>query len=325
MIAKQMMEIDKLLQKNNYRNEMIKLRMAIVNATSLDVKIKLLKEAYAKAKEIGSLCYIEGYGIYGFQNIKDHVLECEKVIPKEYILENKPKFIETYKNISDIKDEEELLNALVFQARKRLLDVINMVLYRKLSLEQCDLSNYCLNASKIVKEICAQNNIPCEIIKLEPGYIFRSQLYGNFGNHVFNIVILNHKKFIVDLTYSQFFTIGRNIIERLGIPEIPSPNIGLFMTMSDNRKKVAKKILSDGYILITDEVLKDYLDGFTIFYRNGLYYESTNDFSYTTNYSVSDYQNFLKGKDSQVNHEDISWLGFQKRSLKNPHLDFNKR
>lgn len=325
MIAKQMMEIDKLIQEKNYRNEMIKLRMAIINATSFDAKMKLLKEAYAKAKDIVALCYIEGYGIYGFQNIKDHVLECEKAIPKEYILENKPKFIETYKNISDIKDEEELLNALVFQARKKLLNIINMVLYRKLSLEQCDLSNYCLNASKIVKEICDQNNIQCEIVKLEPGYIFRSNLYGNFGNHVFNIVTLNNKKFIVDLTYSQFFTIGKNLIERLGIPDIPSPNVGLFMTMSENRKKVANKILSDGYILITEEVLKDYLDGFTIFYRNGLYYEETNDFSFTTKYSSDDYKNFLKGKDNQANYEDTSWLGYQKRALKNLKLDFNKR
>ena len=42
---------------------------------------------------------------------------------------------------------------------------------------------------------------------------------------------------------------------------------------------------------------------FGFLFRNGLYYDETGDYSFTTNYNDIDYINFLNGTDSQVNHE----------------------
>ena len=97
------------------------------------------------------------------------------------------------------------------------------------------------------------------------------------------------------------------------------------MLMSEERKKIAQKILKDGYIKLTPNVLKYYLDGFTNFYRNGTYYEETNDFSYEPTYQDSDYMAFLEGKDNQLNHEKEKYLAYQKLPLKNPNLNFHKR
>lgn len=187
------------------------------------------------------------------------------------------------------------------------------------------MANHCLNTSKYIFEYCQKNNIRCRFIEIEPGYINHSRLYEGFGCHCFCIITVNNKKYIVDCTYSQFFHLGNNLIERMGIPKIPSPKVGAYMVMEEKRKKLAEKILRDGYIELNKENLKNYLDGFTLFFRNGLYYEETDDFSYTTVYTSEDYKNFLNGKDYQTAYEDASRLGYMPRALKKPQMDFSKR
>lgn len=97
------------------------------------------------------------------------------------------------------------------------------------------------------------------------------------------------------------------------------------MLMQNNGVNISKSILQDGYIVLNEDVFKTYLDAFTISFRNGLYYEETNDFSYTTKYTIDDYIIFLNGYDSQINHEIKDTLGYQKRPLKNYQLSFHKR
>ena len=87
------------------------------------------------------------------------------------------------------------------------------------------------------------------------------------------------------------------------------------MIMSEERKKVAEVLLKRGWIELDQNVFKHYMDGFAISFRNGLYYEQTNDFSYTTNYTASDYEKFLFGADTQILHEGDEVLGYQKRPL----------
>ncbi len=48
--------------------------------------------------------------------------------------------------------------------------------------------------------------------------------------------------------------------------------------MDERRRKAAAKILKEGWISLTPEKFKDYMDGFLLSWRNGLYYETTNDF-----------------------------------------------
>ena len=100
---------------------------------------------------------------------------------------------------------------------------------------------------------------------------------------------------------------------------------GVYMLMTEDSKKIANELLSNGYIEINEETLKIYLDPFAISFRNGLYYEQTQDFSYTTDYDADDYMEFLWGNDNQLNYEDQNCLGYQNRPLKNPNMNFNKR
>ena len=101
-------------------------------------------------------------------------------------------------------------------------------------------------------------------------------------------------------------------------------NPGVFMLMSNQGYKIADKIINDGYIELNDEIFKVYLDAFTVSFRNVLYYEETNDFSYTTNYTVDDYIRFLNGDDSQINHENRLYLGYQSIPLKNYKINFKR-
>ena len=92
--------------------------------------------------------------------------------------------------------------------------------------------------------------------------------------------------------------------------------------MNEERKKVANKVLTDGWIEWNNSNMKNYLDGFTMSYRNGLYYERTNDFSFKTKYKIEDYNRFINGKDNTINHEGRDNLGYQQIPLQNPHIKF---
>ena len=107
-----------------------------------------------------------------------------------------------------------------------------------------------------------------------------------------------------------------NSLERIGIPFLSSAKPGIFMTLNDNRMFLADKLLKRGWIHLTEDNIKNYFDGFALSYRNGFYYDETDDYSFTTNYTSSDYVNFLEGKDSQVNHEGERVLKLQKEMSK---------
>lgn len=95
------------------------------------------------------------------------------------------------------------------------------------------------------------------------------------------------------------------------------------MLLNEERENVAKELLKKGYIILTPDTLKHYLDGFTLSFRNGLYYEQ-NGISYTTPYTYEQYLDFLYTDASLTDYEDRSLLGYQKRPLRNPNFEFNK-
>ena len=187
---------------------------------------------------------------------------------------------------------------------------------KNINFNNLDLTNYCSVACDYILNICKSLNIKGIKIKIIPGFSDKYQLYYGGRNHYFIILDINNNKYLLDSTYSQFFLLKRNIIDRIGIINLSGCDAGIFMNMDKNRKLVSNKILQDGFIRLDEDTLKQYLDGFAISYRNGLYYENTNDYSYTTNYSAKDYENFLKGLDSQITHEKISYLGYQRKPSK---------
>lgn len=230
----------------------------------------------------------------------------------------------------DVQKENDFIKYLVQKTRRYILDKIFIIDLRQIklnkNLDDVDLCGQCYDAAIYVEKICHENNIKSYPLEITPGYDKKIRFYGDLGlkYHYATIVKYLDKYFLVDTTYSQFFYTKNNSLNRIGIVGIPSCEMGRYMIIDEKRNIIAKELLEHGYIELNEDIFKAYMDGFTMSYRNGLYYESTNDFSYTTPYTIDDYIRFLEGSDNQVNHEGRENIGFQNRPLKDYTLDFKR-
>lgn len=266
--------------------------------------IENLNELYTYLKIISIENYKNSEMTTEYFNLKDKILEIEEQIPKNlFIIPSKPKYKKT-----------SLIDEIVFESRCKFEELYLSPF--KIELSNFHLINYCKNMSNIVNDICIKKGIISKRILMHACFLNNDELYNGGNYHYFNIIIVDNKKYLIDLTYRQFFTLVKNSLNRIGIPYLASPLPGIFMTLNKRRLNLACKLLENGYIELTDENGKDYFDAFTLSYRNGLYYEKTMDFSYTTPYKLDDYINFLKGKDKLTKYEDITTLGYQKVPLK---------
>lgn len=288
--------------------------LSLINATTPN--IEKIKQVYTLIKEISPYLYQNGHMKHAYTHLVNSILDFEyNQLPNEFILFSNPHYIEEPKKINSQQTPEQLLSSIVNETRRYLIEKSSRRNKEK-NINTMTFINYCNIASKRVKELCDMQTIKCEKVIIHPGYSEEEYLYNGNGFHFINIVYIADKKYLIDCTYRQFFTLRGNMLERIGVVNLSGCKPGAFMLMTENRKKVAQKILKDGWIELTDSVLKDYLDGFSLSFRNGLYYEQTNDFSFTTPYSASDYIRFLSGLDDQVNHEGNEVLGYQKKPLK---------
>lgn len=265
-----------------------------------------LEELYRYVRSIQNNYFTDGNLSDAFNYITRYLKKSEEDIPREFIIDSNP-------NSSEISsDEEEKLRYIIYNVRSKLLSGnINDPLTNK--------SSY---SSNLVSKYSSELDLDTRNIVIYPGFTKEQSLSSGF--HTFNIVTINNKKYIVDLTYRQFFLKDKSSLERIGVCTLLNTLPGRFMTMSDSRLKTASKILKDGYIEMTDENMKNYFDGFALSFRNATYYEEAEDFSFTTVYSPYDYMRFINEEDSQINHEGIDRLGYQKKVLRNPNIRFNK-
>ena len=276
-------------------------------------KLSDLKKLYQYTKKISNDFY-NGELDQRYEIVKNYLEFSSYIFNKRYIL---PISFEI-KELSYNKDfnEIETLEFIINEARKYLLRLNNVKTINYDKKWKIDFCNYCKIASETIKKICNTLEIKCQIINIDPGYDKEAALYNNNGFHYFNIIELGKKHYIIDLTYKQFFKQGQNCIESIGLVNFPYPVAGCFILMTETGKNIAHELLKKGYIELTDDIFKTYLDAFTISFRNGLYYEQTNDYSYKTNYTITDYINFLSGIDTQIKHEGKEVLGYQKRPLR---------
>ena len=276
-----------------------------------------------------------------YQNVLNNLYQFMKEISYNYFNNNeiirhyyflRTEMILVEKKIKNIKlincnsrycnlDQNDFIEYLIFKTREYLLKTKKM--YTKNQeinadvFNSLDLSNDCKKSSIFIDEFCKKNNIESHIITIYPGYNKHANLYDGNGYHYANIIKYNNEYYLIDTTYSQFFYANRNILSRIGIMGTGGCYCGIFMTLEEDRNKIANSLISNGYIKLDGNILKAYLDAFTISFRNGLYYEETNDYSFITNYSIEDYVKFLNGEDNQLNHEDKIYLGYQSKPLKN--------
>ncbi len=311
-------------QIDNYKKVLEGYRFRIYKAKTVEEQVTLLKEVYQIVKEISKKMYKEGQGFSKqYYSILQLVLSIEDNVKQAYIMDIKPSY--GYKK----KKENTPSNEDIVQS---IADTIRVILCRKLNqkhgstnrtFESFDLQGYCPASASMVKQMGDALSIQTTKITIEPGFLKDSPLFNQRKKHCLNLVKVNEELYLVDCTYHQFFLQKDCLIERLGIPMLSGCAPGTFMLMDETRKKVAEKILKDGWIKATPEVIKAYMDGFALSFRNGLYYEETSDFSYTTSYTAEDYIRFLFQEDSQLHYEKESYLGFQSKPLLDIHLSFH--
>lgn len=279
-----------------------------------------LKKMYMHLKDITKDFYLDDEGIYlpSYDRMIMSVWTKEHIIPADYIIDiPKIDFSKAPIYPKDPQDHEAILNYLVKMTRDFLYGRLRQ-LYGNMPFEKYDLTNRCNDAAIYTDTLASSLHISCKYKVLNPGFT----LDGEHGiNHAFTFIGLDEKIYIVDCTYSQFFHRKRTLYERMGVAGIYNTP-GAFMMLTPTRRKVAEKLLKDGWIECTDEVMKAYFDGFAICFRNGLFYEDTKDFTYETPYTADDYKRFLSYDDDQTNHEPIEHLGLQKRPLKYPRMKF---
>lgn len=284
--------------------------------SSSEDKISKMIEIYKFVKEILPVFYCDGNLSRYYGRVIGLIMSCESKLPKTFIMESQPRFDYLKScSISKTLPLDNLLDNIVLKARKELL-TYHPTNTPEDTMKHLCFTNDCYESSKIVKEICDDNDIKSYIIEIHPGFSKKANLCNGNGFHYFNIIKINTKYYLIDCTYRQFFKTKGNFLEKIGLLNMQGCLPGKFVLMSKERETVAKKILKDGWIELDEKVLKTYLDGFAISYRNGIYYEQTNDYSFEASYTTDDYIRFLKGEDNQINHEGKELLGYQKRPSK---------
>lgn len=311
------LKLEKKYEK--YKMRLLKENEILYSLNDISLKVDIIKNLYAYVKELAPMFYLEEENDFvWFENLVRLLLDCESFLDNEYILD-------ISSNIDKCNKEEKLLGEIVALNRKYLWNLFTMHGKYRHEFDYYNLENYCEISCDNILSICQRKNISCHKIKIQDGFNHNIELFAGRGFHYFTILEIEDRKYLVDCTYKQFFQLKRGLLERIGIPYLSGCGAGTFMMMDEERSKIAKKIIQDGFILLTDDVFKCYMDGFLLSWRNGTYYEEINDFSYKTPYSASDYWNFLNENDDLFNYEDKILLGYQDKPLKNWNLSLKKR
>lgn len=214
---------------------------------------------------------------------------------------------------------EDILNEIVYQTRSFLTGLTHD--YNKLL--NFNLANRCQETSEFIIKLARKFNINAKMVKIYAAYSDDELLYNtDMEYHYFVIITIDSENYLIDCTYSQFFSWYRNHIERLGNYCYSGCFPGVYMLQNIEREKVARIILKNGWIKLDESIFKSYLDGFTLYYRNGLYYEDLGEAIYTTDYNIDTYINFLFGDDSQIKHEKRKYLGYQPTPLRKSDFKF---
>lgn len=292
-------------------------RYDISQSTNEDA-LKILTEQYRYFKSIAPYYLEEVKHFNSYYRLRCRLNDLERQIKPSFIIESNPNFQinDNLENLKITDNSEIMLDWLVYMARKYLcIKEFNSSIG---AFNNATLSNLCRISSETILKFCHEMHLNAKVVTINAGFSTNPTLYGGNGFHDFVVIGLD-RKYAIDVSYRQFFVSKKNDLERIGIvdlagqQEVAMPNCGpgIFMTMTPERLALAEQILKRGWFEITPENMKMYLDGFALSYRNGLYYEKTNDYSYTTPYTTEDYKKFNR-KNSQITKEGIEVLGYQR-------------
>ncbi len=302
-------------------------KIKLANSSTIE-QFKILEDMYQKVKEYSVYFYKNNNFSFFYKKILDILVECEsKVNGIQYSSNSQNYKIDSFLDVYSI---DTLLDFITTNVRNRIIkdytNYTNNVLNinNSINIDQINLTNMCEIISHYVKEECSRFGIKCDIIKISPAFNEDANIYGdNSGYHFFNVLECQGNRYLMDLSYSQFFKQDSdNMLTKLGVPYLKPCNPGIYMLSNKERCKVANDILSRGWVPFTESNVKKYFDGFVLSFRNGLYYELLGKVDYNTDYDYDDYFNFLIGCDDLFRYEPKEGIGYQRRPLKNPNINF---
>lgn len=290
--------------------------------------VQCLSGMYKVMRSYGDVSFKNGTS-YLYERFRDKVIDCESRLSGAFIVESTPYFIyndEFFLNCRfDKLNDEEKLDYIVWMTRRAMLEHFHDYDKSIKSLNGLHLTNECKKTSYLVNDLCRALGVKSKVVKIPAAFSDEINLYNGSGFHYFVLVDINDKEYIVDCTYRQFFRLENNNIDRLGVIGLCGCDPGVFMMQNKDRKNVALAILKNGWVRCTEENFKHYLDGFTLSFRNGLYYDWLGKVDYSVGYSASDYLEFLNEDDFITNYEPIEGLGEQEEPLKNRGLRFRSK
>lgn len=273
---------------------------------------------YKGLKEIANYYYPNEDIPFNYRYLARELVLFERFLPADSVFSfQNHDFSKVLEKPISLQKEEAVLDYLVDQTRNYLFDEVS-VDRSYFSYETYDLQDKCAKSVDFLIKCASKMGIKWRRFVIEPCFKRNSGIMD--GGHVSLIIKINHKTYLVDCTYSQFCTAVRCNLNRIGVPLFAGSAPGAFMQYDSFHKDVALTLLNRGWIEYTDETLKAYLDGFLLSFRNGLFYERTEDFSFIANYTASDYRNFFYGDDDLFQHEKKEELGFQLKPLSNPNM-----
>ncbi len=284
-----------------------------------------LSGMYKVMRRYGDDSFHDGTTIL-YERLRNKLIDCEYKLNDSFIVESTPYFTYNDEFFLDSKFNklctEEKLDYIVWMTRRALLEHLHGYDKKIRSLRGLPLTNECKNTSYLISDICRGFGIDAEVIKIPAAFSDEIDLYHGSGFHYFVLVKMDGKEYIVDCTYRQFFRADNNNLDRMGIVGLCGCDPGVYMMQNKERKNVALSILKNGWVRCTPETFKHYLDGFTLSFRNGLYYDWLGQVDYSVGYTADDYVEFLTGADLITNYEPLEGLGEQERPLNNKDLRF---
>ena len=224
---------------------------------------------------------------------------------------------------SELESIDNLLDFIAISLRNEYLDRGDMLRYYGIpKMEGLVFADMCNELSERVKSRLQLFGINSDVLRIYPAFSQKPKIDNRLYFHDFVMAEIDDKKYIVDLSYSQFFIASDNQLESLGIESYYQPFPGIYMLQDEKRLNVARTILERGWIEATDENIKAYFDGFALSFRNGLFYQALGKSDYSTPYTADDYYSFLYSDDSQLKREERFYLGTQIRKSSNPTFDY---
>ena len=150
--------------------------------------------------------------------------------------------------------------------------------------------NTCVECQKTFNDLIGKNN----------GILNKSfDTEYNFGlpnfQHSFNLVKINDRFFVVDMTFAQFCEVDYTL-DVLGVPGLAGANPGMYLMEDKEKLEFLRNLIRNGYFEATEENIKFYFDAFILANRNSDFYRSHPSASQmSTEISAKDYVKALMG------------------------------